>query len=680
MKSRNPLNGQPQTLTEYFAFRGGLNINSPALLVNAGQLFDCMNYEPDPQGGYRRIGGYERFDGRTSPSSATYLALACSMTSTPAVGASVTDGTATGMFVQTLPGGIVLTGVVGTFGTGKTLKVGAATVGSTGASTLYPTPPTALQDATYTVAAASVYRALIQAVPGSGPVRGVWLYNNTVYAFRDNAGGTAGGMWVATASGWLSVALGEEIAFTNASAAVLEGLVLTQGGASATIARVVLESGALGAANTGRLILAGRTGTFASGSATVAGGGTITLAGASTAITLSPGGTYRFQNYNFAGGASTRRMYGVNGVDRAFEFDGGTFVPINSGTARAQDTPAYLRCHRNFLYLAIGASLVNGSVGLPYRFITAEGAAITGIGDAITGLCTMTGESLGIMTRSSSWVLQGASSSTWALSALRADVGAVPGTLMSMSDTYFFSDRGFTNLTATQKYGSFDDSSLSRQIQPLVDQARTKVLGAYTVRQRGHYVLLGTDGSAICMGVNNTQVTGFTRFQLGFLPTCVCSEQDNAGTERIFMGDSTGFVFEMGKGSTFDGAAISSFIKVFFNHSKSPRVRKRYRRAVLEMTSALYSSMSFVPDFSYGDPDIPSASMRTVEVAGAGSEWDIGNWDSFYWSSQDLAQPNIAIEGTGTNVALTFYSTTPYDFGHVLQGAIVYYTPRRIQR
>ena len=54
----------------------------------------------------------------------------------------------------------------------------------------------------YTAFDGRLDNTLAQAVPGSGPVRGVWLYNGDVFAWRDNAGGTALVMHKATAGGW----------------------------------------------------------------------------------------------------------------------------------------------------------------------------------------------------------------------------------------------------------------------------------------------------------------------------------------------------------------------------------------------------------------------------------------------------------------------------------------------
>lgn len=58
------------TSTEFFAFQGGLDLVSPALRLPAGAVIASQNYEPTTEGGYARCKGYERFDGRPSPSAA----------------------------------------------------------------------------------------------------------------------------------------------------------------------------------------------------------------------------------------------------------------------------------------------------------------------------------------------------------------------------------------------------------------------------------------------------------------------------------------------------------------------------------------------------------------------------------------------------------------------------------
>jgi hypothetical protein len=59
-------------LTSYYPLKGGINTEDPALSVKPGELLDALNYEAVTKGGYRRVDGYERFDGRPLPSTVVY--------------------------------------------------------------------------------------------------------------------------------------------------------------------------------------------------------------------------------------------------------------------------------------------------------------------------------------------------------------------------------------------------------------------------------------------------------------------------------------------------------------------------------------------------------------------------------------------------------------------------------
>lgn len=665
---------------DYFAFAGGINEVTPAIAVPAGQLLFSQNYEPDINGGYRLSAGYERFDGRPRPSEATYQPIACTLSTTPAVGDTIVIGAATCRFAAVVTGGILVTAISGTIPASTSMTVSAVPIGTTASDTALPAS-TVAEDAANVVAAQNVYRGDITAVPGSGPVRGVWIYLGVVYAFRDNAGATACDMHRSTSSGWQKITLQKEVSFSNANTSVGDGDTLTQGGVTATILKVVVETGSLSSGvNTGRLIVTSVAGgNFAAGAATTTGSGALTLSGAESQIALSAGGAYRFCNYNFYGQQSSIRMYGANGLDRAFEFDGSTLIPISTGAA--QDMPSYVVGNRAYLYVAQGSSLMNSSVGEPLRFVAAEGAAEIGVGDTITGLVSMTGEAVGVMCKNSTHALTGADPSTWSLQVIRSDTGAKDATTVVMSDTYMLDDRGVISLTSTSAYGNFLDSVLSRQVQPTVNQMLRLAITAYANRSKGHYVILGSDGSGLVMGVSQGRPTGFTALKYPFNPTCSASVEDSDGRERIMVGSDDGFVYEMERGSSFDGAPITAFCKVFFGHSKSPRLRKRYRRCVLDIANSGYSEISFFPEFSYGSADSATHRGQTLTTEGLGGYWDISAWDSFsYDGASSISQPNLSIEGTGVNVSLLFYTNTALDAGHVLQGAMVHYSPRRMER
>jgi hypothetical protein len=134
-----------------FALGGGLDLVTPPAVIKPGRLIGCKNYEPFEEGGYARIEGYERFDGRASPSAASYSTLMFDVgTGTlPGVGSVVTGQTsgATGDVVVALVidsgtfagsdavGYLVISNVVGTFQDNETLSfTGAGDAFSSGFS------------------------------------------------------------------------------------------------------------------------------------------------------------------------------------------------------------------------------------------------------------------------------------------------------------------------------------------------------------------------------------------------------------------------------------------------------------------------------------------------------------------------------------------------------------------
>jgi hypothetical protein len=59
----------------HFPVGGGLNLTAPALKLRPGEILASQNYETDREGNYRRVDGYERYDGNPSPSDGSYWIL-----------------------------------------------------------------------------------------------------------------------------------------------------------------------------------------------------------------------------------------------------------------------------------------------------------------------------------------------------------------------------------------------------------------------------------------------------------------------------------------------------------------------------------------------------------------------------------------------------------------------------
>ena len=303
----------------YFPFEGGEILTDPALSQSPGSLLYGKNYEVYPEGGYRRIDGFERYDGRTKPSESLYWILEFNAGTTATVDTNVITGatsSATGELIvdsvvesgsyagNDAVGYMVVALLSGTFSVGENIQVSASTVAVVKSVANVLGATTDALDTTYTRAAIERARSKIGTVTGSGPIRGVWVYNGATYTFRDNAGATECKMFKASTSGWTAVDLGQYIKFNNGVAEVTEGDTITGtiSGATGVVRREAVMTGTYGTSDAvGVYVLTGVTGTFQVGDALqVSGSPRSDATSALITVALIPGGRYEFVNYNLS--------------------------------------------------------------------------------------------------------------------------------------------------------------------------------------------------------------------------------------------------------------------------------------------------------------------------------------------------------------------------------------------
>jgi hypothetical protein len=683
----------PPVQTEYFPLVGGLNVIDPQIAIKPGVAIGAANYEVAPEGGYSRVGGYERFDGRPKPSEADFTVLFATTTfsATVAAGQTITGETsgASAKIISVSPDFkyVVVTRQSGVFQVGENLKVSSVTVAVSGPSN---TDLTQFDDNKFAEAAANDYRTDIQAPPGSGPVRGVWSLKNEVYCFRDNAAATQCLMYVATGAGWTQVNLGFELRFSDGDTGtpILDGQTVTGGtsGATGVVRRVVVQSGSnwsTGTPCSGRLIFSSITGTFQNGEEIrVSGVRRATCVGTQSAITLQPGGRFEFDNYNFTGSADTLRMYGCDGVNRGFEFDGSVFVPIETGMT--QDSPKFVRCHKGHLFFSFKGSLQHSSIGEPYRWsVIVGGASELGLGDECTGLQVVSGSegnaALMVFCRNRIRVLYGNSSADWNLVALSDTTGALPYTTQLIVSPVFLDDLGVTTSDQSASFGNFEQGIISDKISPLLSGIVADAVASTVVRTRNQYKLFFKNGYGLTVTFRGRQTIGIMPFNLPVTVSCICNAEIN-GKEAILFGATDGFVYELNRGRSFDGSEIQATLRPAFNHSRSPRTRKRYRKAIFELKPTSACTLSIQPEFSYGNGDAQTHTIWDQSVSGLGGRWDTSNWDRFYWDSNEFTSIDVKLDGVGTNISFTIISKTSNELPHTIQGVTLHYTPRRLER
>ena len=444
-------------------------------------------------------------------------------------------------------------------------------------------------------------RAQIEEVPGSGLILGVWVYNEIVYAFRNDTTGSRAYMYQATANGWEQV----------------------------------------------------------------------------TTPFLEPDGYYRFVNYNFYGHAGRVAMFGCDGVNQGFMFDGTTFTQIATGMVN--DAPTHLIAHKYHLFFAFsGGSLQHSAIGDPISWTPLTGASEIAVGHEITGLCAIPGEALAIFCRNATYLLYGASAVDWNLVTHSLQAGAVENTVQDMHTPIYIDDFGMTSLEQTQNYGDFVTNSYSQRIKPVIDLNKPNTTTAMRVKSKDQYRVFFEGGVGIIAKRQSPTSWMFTRLSLPITVRRSCSMGSDTGSDMLFFSSDDGFVYQMDKGTSFDGAEIEALIRLPFNHMKSPRTIKGFKKAVMELVAPEPVTLQFTPEFSYGNVDIPVSSTQDLLVQTGGGYWDSAIWDNFIWSAQSIGTAEAYVFGSGTNISLVIRSLGTYEQPHTLQSVLLHYTQRGI--
>lgn len=694
--------------TEYFPLAGGLNLVTPIVSLAPGELIGCQNYEIERNGiGYQRIGGYERYDGRLEPSNAFYSLLSFNQGVSEIKAGDVLKDSFGFVYASALIDAVLESGSYAAGdAAGHLVLINDPTsyevfpyspgdgIYVSGALKAYPVgdlkPSGAATDAlhqSYLQLATETLRARITPVPGSGPIRGVFQYNGNVYAFRDNSAGDGCDLYRATLSGvlngWEKITLQSSLWFTIGTAEIAAGDTLTgaTSGASATVVAVNLTYSSFTVGDAaGVLALKAVTGTFASGENLQVGGVTKAIANsASVPVALSPRGRYECVIHSFYGSTGALRVYGCDGINPAFEFDGTDFIQIHTGNSRY---PTHVGVHQSRLFLGYAQGTVEYSAaGAPLTYSGSADAGEIGVGDTITALVP-TRSALVIFSRSQTWQLVGAGTSAWSLDLIADNTGAIEWTLQSLSSPKFFDDRGLASLNATASFGNFDYATFSQKVDPWLQTNKLWVNASCVAKEKNQYRLFFSNNLGLYCTFSGEKVAGFATVLFPHAVQCIWSGENvgwsgtGIGGEVIFFGSDEGWVFQMEKGSSFDGQDIEAFIRTSYYHYRSPQRRKRFFRLTLNANSTGESGVSVLPDFSYGIDEVPAGRRRDITLPAAGGFWGVDNWNEFSWGGASAYNGAIAINGVGENMGIFIRSKSATEISHTLQGITVDYSLR----
>lgn len=664
----------------FLAFGGGYDTETPRWAVAPGRLKDAQNYEITVNGQYQDVVGYEAFDGQRAPSDATYVVIDVTITGSFSDGDAVTQlvSGATGVVIavvtSTTPNYLAMTKVTGTFDATNALQVSASTEGTAASLASPGGARTQKLGAQYKNLAADQYRSDIAAVPGQGNVWGVFWLAGVKYAIRNKTGGATAEIYKSSGAGWVRVELGKELPFTSGGEAYtpVEGDTITGNTSTETavITRIVLESGTFaGGDAAGRFIYAISSGAFQAetldigANTNVANTNVATIAADGTAITLRPDGQLDWRAGSFGGEDASDRVYAADSVNPGWEFDGTVFVPIDTGMT--VDTPDHVELHKLHLFFSFGNSIQHSGITTQYIWSPVFGASEIAAESACVGFSVEPGDegndALGIHCENRLYTLYGNSSADWNLVRYRKEIGAYEWTAQQLASTLFLDDQGLTTLKTVQAFGNFLHSTLSKHIQTWLTNQRVKAVASCIVRDKNQYRLFFSDDQALYVTMDGNKLLGMMPVLLGHTVTSICSIRATDGSEEIYFGSDDGFVYQMEKGTSFNGANIQAYMTF---HPRHPKLgyEMHYHTVRLDGIGTTYAEFQFTYELGYAISTIPQPEVLTQSLTFSTGEWDGEGlvWDSGFWDGTAAAPARMKLGGDAEAIALTLRKNSDY--------------------
>ena len=398
--------------------------------------------------------------------------------------------------------------------------------------------------------------------------------------------------------------------------------------------------------------------------------------------TLLPNGRYEIIAANFTGDPSTKKLYGCDGVNKAFSFDGSNFVQISTGMDL--DNPQHICAHSSHLFLSFYGSLQNSALGDPTTWTPRLGAGEIGFGEQITNLKSVIGSdgtnALAVFTEHQSGILYGTSNADWQLIVYRDNAGAAPRSVQSIEQTWLVDNFGISDLSASQAFGNFGGNSSSQRVNPQLIPKRNQIADTYIDRSKSRYCILFKDGTGFVCMVRGSKIVSIMPTKFPHEMRCALSVEVEDGSERIFFGGEDGYVYELGVGNSFDGEDKEWFLSTHYNHLKMPTTIKKFRMAEFEVYGSGYCEFLIGHTLEYGSDSVGQPYDQLSDADTAPVPWDVFFWDLFRWDGANLIPMRYPLYGNARNISFIFQGKDNFCDSLRLSGATILYSLTKDKR
>jgi hypothetical protein len=669
--------------SKYFQIGGGLDLSTPELEVSPSRISGSLNYFDSIEGGYQRGGAIEVFDGKLSPSDNIYHVATFdnwnSKVTDILADTDITVGTITMHVLEVdLTVDDELTAIVCSLAGTIPTDIDETPIDWDGASSLvYLVPEGADTDAeheTHVEAAWTYARSLIGEVAGDDDyVKGCLSINDTVVAFRNT--GTVPKVFYSSPTGWIEGRIGRVVEVTGITAGTtVAGETFDSGNFIITAATEWYDSDAVPSTTKAWFVITPTTALDepATGAQTASGGEDFTIA--SVIQPIQAFGEYiQYENFNFLSHPEEMSAYLCDGVNLPMTYSPlhKTLLPIAPNfNDYSGDKATRVRVRGESLIYADGEGTFQVSEhGLPLNFSGLYGASEQGVGGLVTDMEMADNEQMIVFTNIAARKLIGNDSSNFTFPPAAGNLGSLFGASQKLDDIFTLSSRGVSSLRRTDTEGGYESGSISQNIRQLTKTLPSRFSCSVALAGQEQIRWYFTDSRFLVMTrrpIKDGYSFGFTEGSYPNIPIRgVCCEVWSDGVERTFGVSTTGFVYELEKGTNVNGEEIYSYLSLHNNHLGTPARNKSFKKVFFN--TAAQNPASLVLDFAVNGGQ-KSFNTRNIEATVKAATFDEAEFGTGSFSTADNPRSSSTLKGKGYDIGFSIEHSSKFSKPYNITG------------
>ena len=372
-------------------------------------------------------------------------------------------------------------------------------------------------------------------------------------------------------------------------------------------------------------------------------------------------GRYTFANFNFN---NTEKVVFCDGANSPSTFDNSSVVDLSTAPSDPQFV-AVFKSHMFFAGMSTNPQEVVFSA--PYDetdYTAANGAGSIRVDSSVRALKVFR-DRLFVFCEDEIFFLAGNSIADFQLQPVTRNIGCVDGFSVQeiAGDLIYLAPDGLRTIAGTEKIGDVELGTVSKQIQPRLDNIDKDRISSVVIRSKSQYRLFfpddsgGSVSSPGLMGVIKAGVESGVGWEYadirGIRPTC-CASGFISDVETVIHGGYDGYVYKQESGDDFDGTDIAAIYRGPDFTMGDAGIRKMMQRIIWNYDNEGAVNSNFRIRYDFNSSETPQPNSYPLNTGAAVAI--LGNPSSLYgtavYGSSGTPLVRQSVEGGGFTVAV----------------------------